>query len=71
MRTRRFILYARPSFWEGVARLIDFGGALNVYHSSETEEEADEKAIRSDWEAVGGDMRAALQRAERKYRTSA
>lgn len=71
MRTQRFVLYARPSFWEGIARLIDFGGALNVYNSSETEEEADEKAIRSDWEVVGSDMRAALKRADKKYRISA
>ena len=48
-----FVLYARPSFLEGISRLIDFTGSLNTYNSSRTPEEADFRAILSDWEAVG------------------
>jgi hypothetical protein len=48
-----FVLYARPSFLEGMARLIDFSGVLNTYNVSLTPEEADFRAILSDWEAVG------------------
>ena len=48
-----FMLYARPSFFEGVSRLIDITGALNTYNISQTPEEADSRAILSDWEAVG------------------
>lgn len=54
-------LYARPSFLEGVARIFDFGGTLNEYNDSPTGQEADAAAIRSDWEAIGQDMRAAIE----------
>ena len=54
-------LYARPSFLEGVARIFDFGGTLNEYNDSPTGQEADTAAIRSDWEAIGQDMRAAIE----------
>lgn len=53
MSEESFVLYARPSFLEGISRLIDFTGALNTYNSSQTPEEADYRAILSDWEAVG------------------
>lgn len=59
-------LYARPSFLEGVARIFDFGGALNEYNVSSTGHEADTAAIRSDWEAIGQDMRAAIEAFERE-----
>ncbi|MCX8513821.1 MAG: hypothetical protein ORN26_02240 [Candidatus Pacebacteria bacterium] len=41
-------LYARPSFLEGAASLFDIAGALNVYNRSETDEEADVKALAND-----------------------
>lgn len=59
-------LYARPSFLEGVARIFDFGGTLNEYNFSPTGQEADTAAIRSDWEAIGQDMRAAIEAFERE-----
>ena len=31
-RCGRRIIYARPSFFEGMARVIDIGGTLNQYH---------------------------------------
>lgn len=65
---RVFRLWARPSFFEGVARLLDFGGALNTYNASATEAEADEKAVRSDWETVGLDLFAAMTSVEKSYR---
>ena len=61
--------YARPSFTEGMARALDFGGTLNQYDVADTEElieeirarwldrptgpEADAAAIREVWNAVG------------------
>lgn len=27
-------LFARPSFWEGLGRLIDFGGTLTEFNSA-------------------------------------
>jgi len=53
-------LYAEPSATEGVGRLVDFGGELNRYNVSGSEAEADARAIRADWCAVGTDMRSAM-----------
>lgn len=52
-------LYARPSFLEGVARLVDIRGSLNVYNHSVTGEEADQRALMMDWKAVGDALRTA------------
>jgi hypothetical protein len=53
-------LFARPSFIEGVARMVDLAGSLNTYNDSRTPEEADARALSQDWKAVGHDMRVAL-----------
>lgn len=52
-------LFARPSFCEGIARLVDFGGFLNEYNYSETPQRADALAAWADWTTVGNDIRAA------------
>jgi hypothetical protein len=59
------LLYARPSFLEGAVRLFDFAGALNVYNESLTGDEADFRALRADWYAVGQDVYEVLQRMPR------
>ncbi len=51
-----FSLYAKPSFIEGIARLVDVGGTLDEYNCSCSEQEADYRAILSDWESVGQDI---------------
>ncbi len=53
-------LYARPSFLEGVARVLDVGGGLTEFNKSLTIEEADLRAIAADWGAVGQDLRDAI-----------
>ncbi len=57
-------LFARPSAIEGVARLLDLGITLQEYNASETENEADAKALKSDWHAVGIDMKSAVKKYE-------
>jgi hypothetical protein len=52
-------LCARPSFFEGMARLFDFPGILNCYNYSKTTGEADYRAILSDWRHVGNDLLSA------------
>jgi len=54
------LLYAQPSFLEGVGRLVDFAGLLEGYNYSSTPGEADAVAIASDWCAVGEDLRASI-----------
>lgn len=58
-------LITRPSFTEGMSRIVDFGGTLNIYNESETPEEADSLAIYSDWKAIGDDLRSAINEYER------
>ena len=60
MRRRYFIRYARPGFFEGMARIMDFGNTLNRYPRYRSASEEDTLALRSDWIAVGGDIRAAI-----------
>jgi hypothetical protein len=53
-------LFARPSFWEGVARIMDFGGTLNTYNTVESPELADTIAIGMDVAMVGQDIRKVI-----------
>ncbi|AFY68994.1 hypothetical protein Pse7367_0692 [Thalassoporum mexicanum PCC 7367] len=53
-------LFARPSFAEGVARIIDLGNTLNQYNVSPTPEEADSIALESDWMVIGRDLNNAM-----------
>lgn len=49
-------LIRNPSFMRGVARSVDLFGTLTAYGYSETEAEADMKALDKDWKIVGGDI---------------
>jgi len=55
-----FYLFALPSFWEGCARLMDFGNILNEYNESPNVHIADSIALFNDWLAVGYDLRNAM-----------
>lgn len=61
MSDRSTFLFATPSFLEGIARLVDFGGGLQEFNSSEDEAQADARATAQDWAAVGDDLRAAAK----------
>jgi hypothetical protein len=63
-----FRLFARPTFLEGVARVFDFANVLQNYRHDTTEHEADTNALRSDWIAVGDDLRHAISTYERQPR---
>ena len=53
-------LYAKPSFLEGAARVLDFTGALNRYNDTPTGEGADYRALVADWRAIGSDIQTAM-----------
>lgn len=57
-------LFAQPSFASGVARTLDLWGTLDDYNFSETNLEADEKAIAADWIIVGQDLSEAMAQSE-------
>lgn len=54
-------LFAHPSFLQGVASAVDLGGTLIEYNNSRTPQEADARAIASDWAITGKDIRAAAE----------
>jgi len=49
-----------PSAVSGMATLLDLGSTLNRYVTSKTENDADRKALKSDWQAVGNDMKSSI-----------
>jgi len=52
-------LFATPSIWSGVGRVLDFWGVFDTYNYSSSTEEADARALYSDWRIVGQDLRGA------------
>lgn len=66
MGPRSDFLFAAPSFWEGMARILDFGNTLNEYNYSQSDEGADEIAQRMDWAMVGADLHNAMKTAKRQ-----
>jgi hypothetical protein len=55
-----YFLFARPTFLEGVGRIIDFGDTLTEYNRSIDTAQADHLAQWADWSAVGDDIGAAI-----------
>lgn len=53
-------LYAVPTFLGGMAYTLDLGGTLEIYNENKTTTEADLKALRNDWEAVGNDIKNSM-----------
>lgn len=64
-KTYKSIIYkyslVRPSFIEGMARVLDIGGTLNPrIIDKNNDRKADYEAIYSDWENVGKDLHTAI-----------
>ena len=59
-------LFADPSFLGGVAASVDMGGTLVEYNQSQTGQEADYRAMASDWAAVGCEISVALNAQEQE-----
>jgi hypothetical protein len=54
---RTDFLYARPSFWSGIGRVLDLWGKFDDYNTSQTPDEADMRALYCDWRVVGQGIR--------------
>jgi hypothetical protein len=54
-------LCARPSFLEGMSRVLDFGNCLNEYNGAPTGAQADYLAISGDWRLIGLDWNEAIR----------
>jgi len=57
---RSDFLFAQPSFFTGMARTLDIGATFDVYNVSATTQQADARAIFSDWRMVGQDLAEAM-----------
>ncbi len=52
-------LFASPSLWSGIARLLDLWGKFDNYNLEQSAEDIDAIALHNDWRVVGQDMRDA------------
>lgn len=59
-------LFASPSFLAGWAAVLDVAGTLNVYNESKSGQEADARALASDWAVIGKDILKAAEQLEQK-----
>lgn len=57
-------LFAHPSILSGAARVLDLGGVFDDYNVSATPTQADARAARADWLAVGNDLATAMMDAD-------
>ena len=57
-------LFARPSFMGGASRVLDLFGTLQEYNRSVTPEIADQRAMFSDFRAIGTDLERVIKRSE-------
>ncbi len=58
---RTMFLFAVPSFLSGIARVLDLGCQFDFYNESKTTEEADAKALYSDFRMVGQDLQEVME----------
>lgn len=56
-----------PDFFTGVATVLDMGNTASIYNTPNTPEEADYKALASDWEETGKDISKGLMEFKEKY----
>ena len=59
-------LYTATNFLRGFASVFNLYGNYYKFNTSSTPEEADQKAIKSDWEKVGSDIKEAKSKFEKE-----
>lgn len=57
---RTDFLFATPSFIGGMASVLDLGTTMVVYNESASTQEADARAMASDWNVTGQDIKTAF-----------
>jgi hypothetical protein len=62
------IVFPRPSFLTGAARVLDLGGVLTEFQLARPPAQPDWLALRSDWEAVGRDILAGITAVDQDLR---
>lgn len=59
------ILYPKQSFLTGAMSNLNLFGISTTYNVSNSEDEADAKALYSDWLTIGNDIRNVIQNARK------
>lgn len=65
------LLFARSSFLTGMASVLDLGGTLVEFNTSQLPEVADARALRADWRQVGEDIQRAIDAVDAELGASA
>lgn len=60
-KNKRFSLFVTPTFLSGLIRVFDIASTINVYNDLQSPEEADFRALQSDWIVVGDDMKISIK----------
>ena len=61
-RYRTNVLFSRPSFISGLGSVINVAGNYFEFKYSNSGEEADRKALESDWDVIGDDLRNTIKK---------
>ena len=57
---RTDFLFPKRNFWTGFSSVLSIFGDSNKFNTSKTGNEADYKALKSDWEMIGKDFENAM-----------
>ncbi len=60
-RPRTFRIIPDAVFFEGMGRALDLGATMQSFNKEEGELETDSRALFSDWQAIGDDLRLTIQ----------
>lgn len=64
-RLQTDFLVPRMTFWTGAGSIFALFGGFYEYNRSQTEKEADARALYSDWSNVGAVIRTAMRKFQR------
>jgi hypothetical protein len=60
--TRTDFLFPKRNVLTGFSNVFSISGETTEFNKSNSGEEADSKAIRSDWEMIGNDLKEAIKK---------
>ena len=57
-----YSLFPKITFWTGFSSVLSIFGNQNKFNTSKSGQEADYKALKSDWEMIGQDIQYAMNK---------
>lgn len=65
-RYKTNVLFHRPSFIDGIGSIFNLAGNYFEFNYSKSSEESDRKAIESDWDMIGNDIKKATKKSKKE-----